>query len=101
MNEWLQDGGVVSPTEKLLAYLPGVEMHNKSWAADNQFGPAVNGARSSFDFTLLFENTILTIIPSTIFLLAALLRARSLYGSSKKVASSWNRLQKIVCLFSI
>jgi ATP-binding cassette subfamily C (CFTR/MRP) protein 1 len=75
-------------------------MQNTSWAADNQFGPAVNGTRSNFDFTLLFENTFLTIVPSTIFLFAALLRARSLYGSSKKVASSWTRLQKIVCLFS-
>lgn len=73
-------------------------MENNSWAADDQFGPAVKGTRSSFDFTLLFENTFLSIVPSTIFLFAALLRARSLYGSSKKVASSWTRLQKIVCL---
>jgi hypothetical protein len=78
--------------------MPEVEMQNNSWAADNQFGPAVKGTRSNFDFTLLFENTILTIVPSTIFLFAALLRARSLYGSSKKVAPSWTRLQKIVCL---
>lgn len=73
-------------------------MPNNSWAADDQFGPAIKGTRSSFDFTLLFENTFLTIVPSTIFLLAALLRVRSLYEVPKKVASSWNRLQKIVCL---
>jgi len=71
-------------------------MQNTSWAADEQFGPAVTGTRGNFDFTLLFENTFLTIVHSSLFLLAALIRARSLYGSCKKVAASWIRLQKIV-----
>lgn len=71
-------------------------MSNFSWKSDDQFGPAVKGERSNFDFTLLFENSFLAIFPSSIFLLAALFRARSLHGSSKKVAASWTRLQKTV-----
>lgn len=71
-------------------------MQNTSWAADGQFGPAVKGTRGDFDFTLLFENGFLAIVPSSLFLLAALWRAHSLYGSTKKVAASWARLQKIV-----
>ena len=73
-------------------------MQNVSWSADGQFGPAVKAERSNFDFTLLFEDAFLSIAPASVFLLAALLRARSLHGSSKKVAAGWTRLQKIVCL---
>lgn len=37
--------------------------------ADNNLGPAVSHYVRSFDFTLLFEQTILSIPSSTIFLL--------------------------------
>jgi len=41
---------------------------------DNTFGPAVDSCRRNFDFTLLFEEVILLITPSVVFLFLALLR---------------------------
>lgn len=38
--------------------------------ADNVFGPAVHGCRSDFDFTLLFEQSILQIAPCALLLLS-------------------------------
>lgn len=51
--------------------------------ADNVFGPAVaSPCRRGFDFTLLFEQSILSIAPSSIFLLLVPLRLFWLYRSS-------------------
>jgi hypothetical protein len=41
---------------------------------DNYFGPQVKGCPGIFDFTLLFEQTILSIVPSSMLLLAFPLR---------------------------
>lgn len=42
-----------------------------SIAADNVFGPAVNSScRGGFDFTILFEQSILGILPAGVFLIA-------------------------------
>lgn len=41
---------------------------------DNTFGPAVASCRRILDFTLLFEEVILLITPSVVFLFLALLR---------------------------
>lgn len=50
---------------------------------DNVFGPAVaSPCRRGFDFTLLFEQSILSIAPSSIFLLLVPLRLFWLYRSS-------------------
>jgi len=38
------------------------------------FGPAVDPCRGRFDFTLFFEETILTILPAGVFLIAAVVR---------------------------
>ena len=38
-------------------------------SSDDVFGPVVDGCRGGFDFTLLFEQSILSIGPSAIFLL--------------------------------
>ncbi|OJK04669.1 hypothetical protein ASPACDRAFT_1892879 [Aspergillus aculeatus ATCC 16872] len=49
---------------------------NCSLDADNVFGPVVAlGCRNGFDFTLLFEQSILGILPAVAFLLASPLRA--------------------------
>jgi hypothetical protein len=42
--------------------------------ADRIFGPTVKGCRGNFDFTLTFEETILRILPSSCFLLFAVLK---------------------------
>lgn len=54
-------------------------------AADNTFGPAITGTcRSGFDFTLMFENTILSILPSVLLLLLTPVRLYTLYGENIK-----------------
>ena len=53
--------------------------------ADNTFGPTIpSPCRSTFDFTLLFEQTILTIFPACILLLLAPPRIWHLLRSSTK-----------------
>jgi ATP-binding cassette, subfamily C (CFTR/MRP), member 1 len=40
--------------------------------ADNVFGPQVDGAcRNGFDFTLFFEQTLLSIVPSAVTIIAS------------------------------
>ena len=49
--------------------------------ADDQFGPAVFGR---FDFTLLFEQSILSILPAALFLLLTIGRLAQLHNASTK-----------------
>ncbi|KAF4637009.1 hypothetical protein G7Y89_g1078 [Cudoniella acicularis] len=61
---------------------------NASWcpaAMDNSFGPSVINCRGNFDFTLVFEESILSIVPSTFLFIAGPLRLVELYGGPKKV----------------
>ncbi len=61
-------------------------------AADSSFGPAVLGeCRGGFDFTLLFEQSITTILPAGLFLLA--LPTRFIYLSRANVKTNYNRLR--------
>ncbi|KAK2037259.1 canalicular multispecific organic anion transporter 1 [Colletotrichum somersetense] len=46
--------------------------------ADRVFGPAVQGCRSDFDFTLLFHDSILTILPSAVLIILASIRITTL-----------------------
>lgn len=46
-------------------------MNECSPRADDEFGPQVVACRQGFDFTLLFEQTILSAVPSAILLLAS------------------------------
>jgi len=55
---------------------------------DNSFGPAVRVCRSDFDFTLLFEQIILTIVPSSIFILLGIARVTTL-AHQNEVTSGW------------
>jgi ATP-binding cassette, subfamily C (CFTR/MRP), member 1 len=66
--------------------------------SDALFGPAYEGPFRTFDFTLLFEDTILTIVPAALFLVAASARAIWLTGKPNKVTTSFSRLTKLVCL---
>jgi ATP-binding cassette subfamily C (CFTR/MRP) protein 1 len=65
-------------------------------SADDQFGPAFGGPGRSFDFTLLFEDSILAIAPSALFLTAACVRGFALHGSPARVRSSNSQLFKTV-----
>ncbi|KAK2026621.1 hypothetical protein LX32DRAFT_729954 [Colletotrichum zoysiae] len=46
--------------------------------ADRVFGPAVQGCRSDFDFTLLFHDSILAILPSAVLIILASIRITTL-----------------------
>lgn len=63
-------------------------------SSNSLFGP-VSTSRA-FDFTLLFEDTILTIVPATLFLVAAGARVLWLVSKSNKVATSISRFTKLV-----
>ncbi|RDW58810.1 hypothetical protein BP6252_13286 [Coleophoma cylindrospora] len=57
---------------------------------DNTFGPVINhGCRAAFDFTLLFEQTILSSAPSALFLLIAPFNYLWLGRGAKKVRQSF------------
>jgi ATP-binding cassette subfamily C (CFTR/MRP) protein 1 len=66
---------------------------------DDSFGPTVNGCRDDFDFTLLFEEAILAVVPSAIFLLLLSPRLVQLWRSQKMVRSSFLQLLKSVSEF--
>ncbi|GAM36282.1 vacuolar glutathione S-conjugate transporter [Talaromyces pinophilus] len=66
-------------------------------AADDAFGPAVGaGCRDGFDFTLLFEQSILSILPAAIILIASPFRIK--YLLSKDIRTQYNpvRIAKLV-----
>ena len=69
---------------------------NKSCLNDDTIGPAVEGCRGDFDFTLLFEQVFFRIVPSSIFLLAATTRITLLCDRSKVVAGSTFLTLKVV-----
>ncbi|GAA89080.1 hypothetical protein AKAW_07194 [Aspergillus luchuensis IFO 4308] len=72
-------------------------------AADNSFGPVV-ACPATFDFTLLFEQSILSIGPSAIFLLLVPWRIWSLYPENVKTVANnahWRKLTVAVCLLAL
>ncbi|PQE21513.1 ABC multidrug transporter protein [Rutstroemia sp. NJR-2017a BVV2] len=52
--------------------------------ADNLFGPRVEPCERQFDFSLLFEQSILSVGPSTLFMLLLSLRIPQLYRETRK-----------------
>ncbi|KID84399.1 ABC transporter, transmembrane domain, type 1 [Metarhizium guizhouense ARSEF 977] len=61
---------------------------------ENRFGPAAD-CYGGFDFTLLFEETILTIIPATIVLLLLPFLVADKLKSNTKVARTWSHSVKL------
>ncbi|KAF4634221.1 hypothetical protein G7Y89_g3892 [Cudoniella acicularis] len=67
----------------------------------DSFSPIAQG---HFDFTPIFENSILSILPSAILLLIIPFRLGSLFKKSPKVSRSllrWNKLQALLVVFTI
>jgi ATP-binding cassette subfamily C (CFTR/MRP) protein 1 len=61
------------------------------------FGPFFElPGRQTFDFTLLFEDTILSILPSSLLLAVVPVRIAQLWQASRKVTASHLRTIKIV-----
>jgi hypothetical protein len=68
-------------------------------AIENSFGPKVKICRGGFDFTVLFEQVFLSIIPSAIFLSLLAFRVVLLRRESLKVNCGYLLPAKIVsCL---
>ncbi|CAG8415715.1 unnamed protein product [Penicillium salamii] len=62
---------------------------------ENVFGPIVaSPCLHGFDFTLLFEETILTLLPLGLVLLAAAVRIWKLHNSLEKINRSWSYAAK-------
>ncbi|TQB72810.1 hypothetical protein MPDQ_006453 [Monascus purpureus] len=69
---------------------------------DNTFGPVINhGCRAAFDFTLLFEQAILSIAPSALFLLLAPCNYVFLLRSPRKVQPSFLGWWKSYCIVAL
>ncbi|KAL9105480.1 MAG: hypothetical protein Q9227_009360 [Pyrenula ochraceoflavens] len=56
---------------------------NGTHNVDDQFGPVVQGTRNDFDFSLLFEDSFLSIVPAALLLIAIPVRTLWLYGNTK------------------
>ncbi|KAK1623308.1 ABC multidrug transporter [Colletotrichum phormii] len=68
---------------------------------DFAFGPVVNSCVRKFDFTLLFEDTILSILPSSIFIISAAWRILSRFSEQHKVAGNAFRLFKLAPILAL
>jgi hypothetical protein len=69
-------------------YHPMAEQSSYCARADDSFGPSIVGCRDDFDFTLLFEETILSILPLALALLFAPPRIFYLLQRERKVERS-------------
>ncbi|KAK1754461.1 P-loop containing nucleoside triphosphate hydrolase protein [Echria macrotheca] len=63
--------------------------------AESGFGPVAD-CYDGFDFTLLFEETILTILPAGIVLLLLPFWLARLYKTARRVASTWHHVAKLI-----
>jgi ATP-binding cassette, subfamily C (CFTR/MRP), member 1 len=82
----------------IFAMFGSIDLHPRACPAfpDNSFGPAVAECERAFDFTLLFEESILSIGPSVLLLLFAPLRILSLSNKRRKVGGKPLQLVKLV-----
>jgi hypothetical protein len=73
-----------------------------AFCPDDTFGPTVRNlsCRDGFDFTLLFEESIFTILPAALLLCALPLRFHSIYRRVDMVRWSRLRLMKLVSQLS-
>lgn len=66
--------------------------------ADNSFGPFLDiPGKETFDFTLLFEESILSILPSALLLLIVPWRLWKLRNVNRKVKHGHLQTLKLVC----
>lgn len=62
---------------------------------DNLFGPLTNNCHWGWDFTLLFENAALSILPSSLLLFAVAVRIFYLRGKFQLVSAREFQLVKL------
>jgi ATP-binding cassette subfamily C (CFTR/MRP) protein 1 len=79
------------------AHLESKAVNSTAYADDNSFGPFLElPSRATFDFTILFEETILSIAPSALLLLLIPPRILRLWKTPRKVTGSYLQTTKIV-----
>ncbi|KAI0602863.1 ATPase-like protein [Biscogniauxia sp. FL1348] len=66
---------------------------------DGEFGPAVQGCRDDFDFTIKFEGTILALLPNCLFVAASVLRIVHLAKRQEIVKNTALRNIKLIATF--
>lgn len=75
--------GWVLPGDDGFKPIVGQRILRGACLSDTTFGPFISGCRDDFDFTLLFEETILTIVPAACFILFGALRYTTLHKQPK------------------
>ncbi|KAK8017726.1 P-loop containing nucleoside triphosphate hydrolase [Apiospora rasikravindrae] len=65
---------------------------------DDAFGPVVDECARTFDFTLLFEETILSILPSAVFLILGAIRLATLFTRKSRVGGVILRSIKLLVI---
>ncbi|RBA08624.1 hypothetical protein FPRO05_06904 [Fusarium proliferatum] len=80
-----------------------MDRYNSTACGDSLFGPSVwtKGCRGGFDFTLSFQESILSILPSAIFLALAGPRAFYLFRSPDKTKRHATYTPKLVVLLAL
>ena len=73
-------------------------MVNSTTCLDDSFGPTVHGCRGDFDFTLLFEQSFLSVAPSSLLILLAVARIWSLRSRKREVGGTAFQLGKIAAI---
>lgn len=63
---------------------------------DSSFGPIIRGCRGNFDFTKVFENVFLSIIPNSLVLVVGIIRIYYLRRQSKITNGSTFQILKLV-----
>lgn len=63
---------------------------------DNSFGPTIRGCRSDFDFTVVFEQIMFMIVPSTILIIFGIARVMNLLGRKNIVSGEAMKIVKQV-----
>lgn len=72
-------------------------MNKSSICTDDSFGPIIQGGcREDFDFTLLFEQSFFSILPSTLFILISSQKIYSLHRQPRRVSGSGIQLLKLL-----
>ncbi|KAF7933004.1 uncharacterized protein EAE97_008771 [Botrytis byssoidea] len=69
--------------------------------ADAFFGPRVQPCQRQFDFTLLFEQSIFTVGPSTLFMLLLSLRILQLYRKDRKTPPNFLWVLKLIVISAL
>lgn len=67
-----------------------------AFADDNSFGPVITKTCHAFDFTLLFEQAFLSLVPSILLVLGSIIRLSGIVRRDAKTAQSRWHTSKLV-----